>query len=59
MRKVMNDEKPDRPSEQDCDGYPMSNGLWKLAHDCWEMIPADRPRIGELLEKLRRLDDYV
>jgi serine/threonine protein kinase len=57
--KLMKGEKPDRPSEQDCAGYPMSDDLWQLANDCWEALPGGRPKIFEVLERLQDLDDCV
>jgi hypothetical protein len=44
--------EPNRPTETECEGVPMTEELWSLARDCWKMDAKQRPTIGSVLERL-------
>jgi hypothetical protein len=44
--------EPNKPTDKDCEGVPMSEELWSLARDCWKMDAKQRPTIGSVLERL-------
>jgi hypothetical protein len=50
---IIKGETPKRPTQEECDGVPMSDDLWSLAVDCWAMNPKERPTIDNVLQRLR------
>jgi hypothetical protein len=47
--------RPSKPELLDCgDHVPMSNGLWRLADDCWKLeSEGHRPSATGALERLQ------
>jgi hypothetical protein len=43
---------PAEPTEDECSGVPMPDGLWQTITSCWAKDPLDRPRIGDILANL-------
>jgi hypothetical protein len=46
-------ETPRKPTDQECDGAPISEDLWSLANDCWKKEAQKRPSMENVLERLR------
>ncbi|KAF8210766.1 kinase-like domain-containing protein [Mycena galopus ATCC 62051] len=46
--QVLNGLRPTRP-----DTVPADDDLWLLLQDCWEEEPTDRPRVAQIIERLR------
>jgi hypothetical protein len=49
---VTQGKTPRKPTDEECDGVPMSEELWSLAQDCWEIEAEQRPTIDSVLGRL-------
>jgi hypothetical protein len=55
--QILQGNKPQRPTEADCFGFPMSSELWNMANDCWASTPSDRPSMRDLLNRMHTRND--
>jgi hypothetical protein len=51
IRKVMEGKRPDRPPDE-----TMSDGLWILVQDSWKQQPSDRPKMEDIIDRLKAMD---
>ncbi|KDQ21319.1 hypothetical protein BOTBODRAFT_618159, partial [Botryobasidium botryosum FD-172 SS1] len=50
--KVLNNEPPRRPDEQEVVARGFDDTLWQLMTDCWHVTPSERPSAAHLLARL-------
>ena len=50
VAKILTGERPERP--RGATGTWFTNEVWCAVESCWEHIPRDRPKIGDVLQRL-------
>ena len=53
IMSIMNGKRPERPSHAS-----FTDCLWELTEKCLEQTPSDRPKVGQVLEVLKKQSVY-
>jgi hypothetical protein len=56
--RLLSDQRPARPSSAECGNYDVSDSLWDLLNQCWDMSPNNRPPTKSIPAFLRSMGNY-
>lgn len=54
-RKVIDGQRPRRPTEITDSTLAMSDDLWNLVENCWRQADSSRPDIDHVVEKMKAI----
>lgn len=53
--KIQNGHRPERPSDPTVVRRGLDDNMWELLQECWSAKPDNRPRMVEVVERLKSM----